>query len=101
MADITYLPKADKFVYLGLVADAYWSKIVSWYVHGCLQSEPVAQALRMALRGRQSDQPLVHHSDRGVQDRSISRCTCRLMPMSQRHIAGRMRHDRHRRMNNI
>ena len=26
VADITYLPTADKFVYLSLVTDAYWRK---------------------------------------------------------------------------
>ena len=36
-------------------------------VHDSLQTEPVAQALKMALRARQSDQRLVHHSDRGIQ----------------------------------
>lgn len=67
VADITYLPTADKVVYLSLVTDAYSRKIVGWHVHDSLQTEPVAKALKMALRGRQSTQPLVHHSDRGIQ----------------------------------
>jgi putative transposase len=67
VADITYLPTKDKFVYLSLVTDAYSRKIVGWHVHDSLQTEPVGQALKMALRGRQSDQRLVHHSDRGIQ----------------------------------
>jgi putative transposase len=67
VADITYLPTADKFVYLSLVTDAYSRKIVGWHVHDSLQTEPVAQALKMALRTRQSRQALVHHSDRGIQ----------------------------------
>lgn len=67
VADITYLPTADKFVYLSLVSDAYSRKIVGWHVHDSLQTEPVARALKMALRARQSEQRLVHHSDRGIQ----------------------------------
>jgi len=67
VADITYLPTNDKFVYLSLVTDAYSRKIVGWHVHDSLQTEPVAQALKMALRTRQSQQRLVHHSDRGIQ----------------------------------
>lgn len=67
VADITYLPTNDKFVYLSLVTDAYSRKIVGWHVHDSLQTEPVAKALKMALRARQSDQRLVHHSDRGIQ----------------------------------
>ena len=67
VADITYLPTSGKCVYLSLVTDAYSRKIVGWHVHPSLQTEEVAQALKMALRGRQSAQSLLHHSDRGVQ----------------------------------
>jgi len=67
VADITYLPTADKFVYLSLVTDAHSRKIVGWHVHPSLQTEEVAQAMKMALRGRQTQQQLVHHSDRGIQ----------------------------------
>ncbi len=80
VADITYLPTADKFVYLSLVTDAYSRKIVGWHVHDSLQTEPVAQALKMALRGRQSDQRLVHHSDRGIQY-----CSSYYQAIHQRH----------------
>ena len=80
VADITYLPSKDKFVYLSLITDAYSRKIVGWHVHDSLQTESVAQALRMALRARQSDQRLVHHSDRGVQY-----CSSYYQAIHQRH----------------
>ena len=67
VADITYLPTADKFVYVSLVTDAHSRKIVGWHVHASLQTEEVAQAMKMALRSRQTQQTLVHHSDRGIQ----------------------------------
>lgn len=67
VADITYLPTHGKFVYLSLVTDAYSRKIVGWHVHESLQTEEVAQAMKMALSGRQSNRQLVHHSDRGIQ----------------------------------
>jgi putative transposase len=67
VADITYLATADKFVYLSLVTDAHSRKIVGWHVHASLQTEEVAQAMKMALRYRQTRQALVHHSDRGIQ----------------------------------
>lgn len=67
VADITYLPTADKFVYLSLVTDAHSRKIVGWHVHPTLQTEEVAQAMKMALRGRQTRLQLTHHSDRGIQ----------------------------------
>jgi putative transposase len=67
VADITYLPTDGKFVYLSLVTDAHSRKIVGWHVHASLQTEEVAQALKMALKGRKTRLELVHHSDRGLQ----------------------------------
>jgi putative transposase len=67
VADITYVPTHQRCVYLSLVTDAYSRKIVGYHVHASLQTEEVAQALKMALRSRQSQLPLIHHSDRGIQ----------------------------------
>jgi putative transposase len=67
VADITYLPTHDGFVYLSLVTDAYSRKIVGYHVHDSLHTEQVSQALKAALKHRQSRQRLVHHSDRGIQ----------------------------------
>lgn len=68
VADITYLPTGEgKPVYLSLVTDAYSRKIVGWQVHDSLHAEPVGQALKRALSTRTTRQPLVHHSDRGIQ----------------------------------
>jgi len=67
VADITYLPTTRQTVYLSLVTDAWSRKIVGYHVHNSLQTEQVSQALKMALRSRQTQQTLVHHSDRGIQ----------------------------------
>ncbi len=67
VADITYVPTREQCVYLSLVTDAYSRKIVGYHVHATLQTEEVAQALKMALRYRQGQAPLIHHSDRGIQ----------------------------------
>lgn len=67
VADITYLPTRERCTYLSLVTDAYSRKIVGYHVHDSLHTAEVSRALRMALKGRQGKQPLVHHSDRGVQ----------------------------------
>ena len=67
VADITYLPTREKPAYLSLVTDAYSRKIVGWHVHEGLETAQVSQALKMALRYRQTSQRLVHHSDRGIQ----------------------------------
>lgn len=67
MADITYLPARSGPLYLSLVTDAFSRKIVGHHVHESLHAESVAQAFRQALRKRRRRQPLVHHSDRGIQ----------------------------------
>lgn len=67
VADITYLPTAGRCAYLSLVTDAYSRKIVGYHVHDSLHAESVSRALKMALKQRKTRQPLIHHSDRGVQ----------------------------------
>lgn len=67
VADITYLPTRGEMVYLSLITDAYSRKIMGYHVHESLKTEQVMEALRRALRHRRSAQPLIHHSDRGIQ----------------------------------
>jgi putative transposase len=67
VADITYLPTRERCAYLSLVTDAYSRKIVGYHVHDSLHTAEVSQALKMALKERHGSQPLIHHSDRGIQ----------------------------------
>ncbi len=67
VADITYRPTRESTAYLSLVTDADSRKIVGCHVHESLHAHSVAQALSLALKQRISRQPLVHHSDRGIQ----------------------------------
>ena len=67
VADITYVQTKEEFVYLSLVTDAYSRKIVGYNVHLTLKAQEVAQAFTRALKQRQSNLPLIHHSDRGIQ----------------------------------
>jgi len=67
VADITYLRTREQMVYVSLITDAYSRKITGWHVHDGMSTGQVSQAFRMALRQRQTSQPLVHHSDRGIQ----------------------------------
>lgn len=67
VADITYLPTRGRCAYLSLVTDAYSRKIVGYHVHDSLHTAEVCRALTMALKGRQGNRRLVHHSDRGIQ----------------------------------
>jgi transposase InsO family protein len=68
VADITYLPTRNGEAYLSLITDAWSRKIVGYHVHDSLRTDDVILAYQRALKQRQNqNQPLVHHSDRGIQ----------------------------------
>lgn len=67
VADITYLPTRNGESYLSLVTDAYSRKIVGYHVDDNLKTGSVKRALMNALKSRQYDSALIHHSDRGIQ----------------------------------
>lgn len=66
VADITYVPSKEGFVYLAAVMDAYSRRVVGWSMANHLRAELVLDALNMALWRRQPVPGLIHHSDRGV-----------------------------------
>ena len=67
VSDITYIKSRQKTHYLSLVTDAYSRKIVGYHLSDDLNAESVVNALKMAVKGRNKDIPLIHHSDRGLQ----------------------------------
>ena len=67
VADITYIPTAEGWLYLAVVLDLFSRKIVGWEMSSELTADLVEQALRMALYQRQPGPELLHHSDRGSQ----------------------------------
>lgn len=67
VADITYIPTSEGFVYLAAVMDLFSRRIVGWALSDSLESTVVLEALENALRLRTPEPGLVHHSDRGVQ----------------------------------
>ena len=74
VADITYIPlECGGTCYLHIVTDAYSHKVVGHKVSPSLRASESLEALRqaiahaVALRGTDSLDGLVHHSDRGVQ----------------------------------
>ncbi|MEE4786894.1 IS3 family transposase [Pseudomonas alliivorans] len=67
VADITYLPTQESVAYVSLVTDTYSRKIVGHHVHESLHTESVIKALEKAVGERETDQMLIHHSDRGAQ----------------------------------
>ena len=68
VADITYVPTAQGWLYLAGVLDCFSRKLVGWAMADHVETDLVADALKMALQQRGPDgQKLLHHSDRGVQ----------------------------------
>jgi putative transposase len=67
VADITYVPTAEGWLFLAAVMDLYSRQILGWSVWENLQAGGPLQALRRALVRRQHPKGIIHHSDRGVQ----------------------------------
>lgn len=67
VSDITYLRTHTGHCYLSLVTDAYSRKIMGYEVLDNLTLAGPLNALKMALRNRSYNNPLIHHSDRGLQ----------------------------------
>lgn len=69
VADFTYVPTQQGFVYVAFVIDVFARRIVGWCVSRSLRTDFVLDALEQALHRRQrvDGEPLIHHSDRGSQ----------------------------------
>lgn len=72
VADITYIPTREGFLYLAFVLDVHSRRIVGWAMERHLRTEIVVDALRMAVWRRKPAPGLVHHSDQGVQYTALS-----------------------------
>jgi len=67
VADITYIPTWEGWLYLAAVEDLYSRQIVGWSMSEHLSSRLVVDALEMAVSRRLPGEGLVAHSDRGSQ----------------------------------
>ena len=67
VSDFTYLATWRGFVYVAFVIDAFSRRIVGWRAATSMRSDLALDALEQALYDRETDGPLVHHSDRGSQ----------------------------------
>lgn len=72
LADITYVPTLEGWLFLGVVMDMYSRKIVGWSMRDDLKADLVVDALAMAVTRRRPPAGLVHHSDRGSQYTSLA-----------------------------
>ena len=67
VSDITYLDMKDENGYLHLVTDAYSKRVMGYELCDNLEASSTLKALKMALRNRQYNLTIIHHSDRGTQ----------------------------------
>ena len=73
VSDLTYVATWRGFAYVAFVIDVFSRRIVGWRTSSSLRSDLALDALEQAIWERQDDraEPLIHHSDRGVQYLSI------------------------------
>jgi putative transposase len=71
VADVTYVPTGEGWLYLATVLEAWSRRIVGWAMADTLRTELVVEALNMAVGNRRPTVGVVHHSDRGAQYTSL------------------------------
>lgn len=67
LADITYIPTGEGWLYLAVVLDMFSRLVVGWAMSDTMPQELTFAALQMAVTNRRPRPGLVHHSDRGSQ----------------------------------
>ena len=80
VADITYIPTREGWLYLAAVEDLYSRRVVGWSMAEHVESRLVVDAPAMAVQRRLPDEGLLAHSDRGRQYASEP---YRLLPAQQ------------------
>jgi putative transposase len=68
VADITYLETQESNSYLHLITDAYSKQVMGYELCNDMEASSTLKALKMAISNRHyPEEPLIHHSDRGLQ----------------------------------
>jgi putative transposase len=67
LADLTYIPTGEGWLYLAAILDMHTRKIVGWSMRQTLHTEIALEALHMAIERQRPPPGLIHHSDRGIQ----------------------------------
>jgi transposase InsO family protein len=67
VADITYVPTGEGWLYLAAVIDVGTRQVVGWQTSASPDTSLTLDALRRALSWRRPKAGLIHHSDRGIQ----------------------------------
>jgi putative transposase len=72
VADITYIPTHEGWLFLAAVVDLCSRRVVGWSMRPDLQADLVVDAVSMAIARRKPVAGVVHHSDRGSQYASLA-----------------------------
>jgi putative transposase len=67
VADFTYIPTGEGWLYLAVVLDLFSRRIVGWSIQNRMTAQLVMDALLMAVWRRGWPRELLHHSDQGSQ----------------------------------
>ena len=67
VADITYIPTQQGWLYLAVVLDMHSRLVIGWAMSDKALQELASAALRMAISQRRPNKGIIHHSDQGVQ----------------------------------
>jgi transposase InsO family protein len=67
VADITYIPTNEGWLFLAAIKDLYTCEIVGWAMDKQMTKQLVIDALRAAYWRKKPKAGLMHHSDRGRQ----------------------------------
>lgn len=65
--DITYIPTDEGWLYLATLVDLYSRRIVGWAMSERIDRQLTLTALQRAIKSRQPQPGLLHHTDRGSQ----------------------------------
>lgn len=80
--DITYIWTNDGFVYLNCVMDLFARKIIAWTLADTMEVSTVIKTIEKAKAIRNTDLPLIIHTDRGSQ--YVSQAWCEATKNMQR-----------------
>ena len=63
LADITYIPTSEGWLYLAVILDLFTRKVVGWAMRDHMRAELTIAALTMAIQRQRPGARLIHHSD--------------------------------------
>ena len=67
VGDITFIPTRKGWLYLAIQVDLFSRRIIGWSMSKYMNQQLTIDALTMAIRQRNPEPGLIHHSDQGIQ----------------------------------